>query len=105
MNKKRELAIKIISEFEELLSCHNIKIPSSDREGNKEEACIYGTTYYNLEDKITDILKGFKEKPKKKKIKVGFSEEDLNDLLFKGRTFDWNFNGVDIHLFNEEFKE
>lgn len=27
------------------------------REGNEEEACIYGETYYRLEDQITDILK------------------------------------------------
>ena len=38
-----------------------IKIPSKDREDNlsseSEEACIYGTEYYELEDVITEILK------------------------------------------------
>ena len=37
----RELAFAIIGEFEELLAEHNIMIPSRDREGRPEEACIY----------------------------------------------------------------
>lgn len=45
-NKARRVAIEIMDEFEELL----------DREGRKEEACIYGTEYYELEDVVTDIL-------------------------------------------------
>lgn len=58
MNAKRarEVAIQIIDEFEELLAEKNVMIPSDDREGREEEACIYGTEYYQLEDSITDIL-------------------------------------------------
>jgi len=52
----RELAFAIIGEFEELLERHNIKIPSEDREGREEEACIYGDAYYELEDAIVEIL-------------------------------------------------
>lgn len=52
----RNLAIKIIDEFEELLGELNIKIPSKDREGGIEEACIYGSEYYQLEDAITEII-------------------------------------------------
>ena len=55
-DKARELAIEILDEFEELLDRHAIRIPSADREGRKEEACIYGSEYYELEDTITDIL-------------------------------------------------
>lgn len=33
-----------------------------------------------------------------KKIRIQFSEEDLQDLL-NGRTFDWTFDGVDVHLY------
>lgn len=55
-DKARELAIDILDEFEELLDRHEIRIPSADREGRKEEACIYGSEYYELEDTITDIL-------------------------------------------------
>ena len=54
--KNRLIAIKIIDEFEEMLCRNNIKIPSEEREGNKDEACIYGTEYYKLEDSIIDIL-------------------------------------------------
>jgi len=55
-NKARRVAIEIMDEFEELLGRKGIMIPSEDREGRKEEACIYGTEYYELEDVITDIL-------------------------------------------------
>ena len=57
MEKTRELAIQILEEFEDLLAEHNIIIPDEDREGNEEEACLYGSTYYSLEDKITELLK------------------------------------------------
>ena len=55
-NKARRVAIEILDEFEEMLDRKGITIPSEDREGRKEEACIYGTEYYELEDVITDIL-------------------------------------------------
>ena len=47
---------RIPDEFEEVLDRHEIKLPSGDREGREEEACIYGTEYYELEDAIADIL-------------------------------------------------
>ncbi len=56
MEYSRKLAIKIIDEFEELLAKYDIKLPSNEREGNEEEACIFGADYYDLEDKITEIL-------------------------------------------------
>jgi hypothetical protein len=55
-NKTRRVAIEIMDEFEEMLDRKGIMIPSEDREGREEEACIYGTEYYELEDVITDIL-------------------------------------------------
>ena len=55
-NKARRIAIDILEEFEDLLDEKGIVIPSSDREGQKEEACLYGTEYYRLEDTITDML-------------------------------------------------
>ena len=53
--KARRIAIRILEEFEDLLDAKGIQIPSSDREG-REEACLYGTEYYLLEDAITEIL-------------------------------------------------
>ena len=55
-NKARRVAIEILDEFEEMLDRKGIMVPSEDREGREEEACIYGTEYYELEDVITDIL-------------------------------------------------
>jgi hypothetical protein len=52
----RELAILICDEFEELLAEKDIMIDSSDREGRPEEACLYGSEYYALEDAIVEIL-------------------------------------------------
>ena len=58
MEREREIAIEILDEFEELLAAKGIKIPSDDREsGGENEACLYGSEYYELEDAIADILK------------------------------------------------
>ena len=58
MERERRIAIEILDEFEELLAAKDIKIPSNDRESDgRNESSLYGTEYYDLEDKITDILK------------------------------------------------
>lgn len=36
------------------------------------------------------------------KIDIPLSEEDLDDLLFRGKEFNWTFDGVDVHLFKGE---
>jgi len=59
IDKSREIAIQIIDEFEKLLNQKRIQIPSQDREGKPEEACLYGSEYYELEDGVTDILKKY----------------------------------------------
>lgn len=56
MQTNKEIAIRILDKFEEFLEENNIAIPSQDREGNEDEACIYGTKYYDLEDSIINIL-------------------------------------------------
>ena len=56
MDKNRELAIDIIELFEDILEAKGITIPSKDREGKEEEARIYGSEYYELEDQITELL-------------------------------------------------
>lgn len=61
---ERNLAISIINIFEGLLDEKEIDIPSDDREGNEEEARIYGTEYYDLEDSITELLKKYEIKEK-----------------------------------------
>lgn len=58
---KRTIAIKVLDVIEEMLEEKNITIPDEDREGENEEARLYGSTYYALEDKIVDILGEFIE--------------------------------------------
>ena len=58
MNEARacEITIQILDEFEESLAAKGIKVPSEDREGRDEEACLYGSEYYESEDEVTDLL-------------------------------------------------
>lgn len=63
----RNVAISIISVFEDLLDENDITIPDkfrSEEEGS-DEARIFGDTYYNLEDKITDLLNKYYDNPRK----------------------------------------
>lgn len=56
MEKNRKIAIKILDKFEELLEEKDITIPNDDREEEQDEARIYGSDYYDLEDAIVEIL-------------------------------------------------
>ena len=53
--KAREKAIKILDVFEELLDKYEINIPDENKR-NLYECRIYGSNYYFLEDKITEII-------------------------------------------------
>ena len=56
-NLKDETVYSIIDEFENILEKHNIKIPSEDDDGTDEfRSNIYGTEYYELENRIKEIL-------------------------------------------------
>lgn len=56
IGKTRGIAIMILNMFEDMLAEKGIKIPDEDREGDEDEACLYGSTYYALEDQITELL-------------------------------------------------
>lgn len=56
VGKTRGIAIMILDIFEGMLNDKGIIIPDEDREGDEDEACLYGTTYYELEDEITELL-------------------------------------------------
>ena len=49
-------------------------------------------------DAYRSILTNIEEQ---KAIEVPFTMEDIEELQ-NGKDFDWNFDGVDIHLYNEE---
>lgn len=40
----------------------------------------------------------------KQKIRIPLTNEDLEDLQ-QGETFDWTFDGIDVHLVNEEYED
>jgi len=56
LDPRRKIAINVLSKFEEFLDNHDITIPSSDRTGEKGEARLFGSEYYELEDSITEII-------------------------------------------------
>lgn len=56
MGKTRGIAITILDMFEDMLAEKGIVIPDVAREGDEDEACLYGETYFELEDKITELL-------------------------------------------------
>lgn len=53
----RNTADDIIDIFEELLDRLDITIPDKWREGEEDEARIFGDTYYELENKIVERLR------------------------------------------------
>ena len=56
VGKTRAIAIAILDMFENMLEEKGIMIPDDDRTGDEGEACLYGTTYGNLEDEICALL-------------------------------------------------
>ena len=52
----RSIADTIIDLFEDILDKNDISIPDDYRQGDPDEARIYGDTYYALEDSIVRIL-------------------------------------------------
>ena len=56
-NNLIDTADDIIDIFEELLDRLDITLPDKWREGEEDEARIFGDTYYELEDKIVERLK------------------------------------------------
>lgn len=58
----RDLAGKLLDGVEELLDEKNITIPDDEREGNPEEARLYGIEYYTLEDNFVALIMETKNK-------------------------------------------
>ncbi len=50
------LTSKILDTIEEILEKHDITIPDKNREGDPDEARIYGSVYNELQEKIEKIL-------------------------------------------------
>lgn len=56
VGKTRGIAIAILDMFEDMLDEKGIMVPDEDRTGEEGEACLYGTTYADLEDQIFELL-------------------------------------------------
>ena len=54
--KDLEVVYGIIDISEEMLKEKGIYIPDQDRTGDEEEACIFGQTYYEIEEKLKEFL-------------------------------------------------
>lgn len=63
MDKKRDLAARIVNLFDDLLYQKGIEVPCeySDEQAERHEgcngACLYGMEYWTLVDKIEELLK------------------------------------------------
>ena len=57
--KLREYSVDICELFEDLLEENDITIPGEEREGEPNEARLYGTTYADLEYRVLNILNEF----------------------------------------------
>jgi len=51
-----ETSFNIMEVFEKVLDVNNITIPDINREGNEDEARIFGDTYYSMESEVEDIV-------------------------------------------------
>ena len=51
-----QLSQNVLDDVEEMLERKKIKIPDRCRENEESEACLFGETYYDLEDKINNTI-------------------------------------------------
>ena len=56
MEEARDVVCQVLCTFEEMLDQKGIMIPSEDRDGEEDEACLYGRDYCDLEGRIAEIL-------------------------------------------------
>ena len=57
----RDFAASICGVFEDVLAEHDIIIPDDCREGEEDEAALFGDAYYYTEDAVVEILTKFAE--------------------------------------------
>ena len=74
----RQTSKDICNLFEDLLDKHNIKIPDEDRQGEESEAPIYGITYAELEEQVTDVLTNILNETKRKDLDLETDTYNFN---------------------------
>lgn len=65
---RKDYAYEILESFEELLDEKDISIPSDDRDCEDGESRIYGSEYYELEEKILWLLEQFEEEVRRDSV-------------------------------------
>jgi len=89
----------IMRAFDDLLFKHKIMIPSVDRDGEPDEACLFGDEYHDLEDRIRGILQSRDEKIRAwMRYEIGAVKCFLSDI-------EHNANKIDdcIHSLSHDF--
>lgn len=81
LEKSRQLAISILDIFDDMLAEKGIAIPDDDREGNEEEAPLYGCTYFDLEDKISTLLAPYVDTNNGYYFIVRWCDDDIAEAL------------------------
>lgn len=74
MEKERYMACEILEIFEDFLASKGIEIPNKERdeyyednpEDKEEGAILFGSEYYSLEDEVTELIKKYTKRKKKK---------------------------------------
>ena len=56
MDEIRKTAAEIVSVFEEFLYSKGVAIENPEHEEEEGEAIIYGSEYYELEDRVAELL-------------------------------------------------
>jgi hypothetical protein len=65
-----------------------------DMEMTRQEDACYMAGKIDAYEDIARELKALK-------LEIGLTYEDIDDLS-QDKALDWNFNGIDVHLFNED---
>lgn len=77
----RHVSADIVELFECILADADVMIPDVNREGDEDEAAIYGDTYSAFEDNVTDILVRFADNIKNENIDTSVVEDDIFKLF------------------------
>ena len=89
-NIRKEYTYSILDLFENLLDEKDINIPSDDREGDESEARIYGSEYYDMENKVNTLLENYGNDiiACNVRIKSGLSRSEVVDSLISELGYD-----------------
>jgi len=86
------MAISMLSDFEIWLRARDLWVPSRDRTGDPDEARLYGSEYYDLEDAVTGIIED--------KCSVDAADDIIDELkvaINKSLRGKYNADGISLY--------